>query len=228
MCDALCVIGPDGLLFAKNSDRPPTEPQVFEAFDRRRRRWNRGHPVPRDPRSRRVLRSSGRGPHGSGVSNTASTSTVSPSATSRLWTTGRPRARPPALLGMDIVRLGLERGRIRRRGGRRDHRARRAVRPGRQRGARARRAVRLVVPGRRLPRRLDRRDLRPDMGGAAGRRGRVRVEPHRPGDGLDPSLDGPASRYRLPAVPRTPEYRRRSPTTGSPPPRRASRAAPRR
>ena len=35
MCDTLCVVGARGTLFAKNSDRPPNEPQVVEALDRR-------------------------------------------------------------------------------------------------------------------------------------------------------------------------------------------------
>ncbi|MGZ4676574.1 MAG: carcinine hydrolase/isopenicillin-N N-acyltransferase family protein, partial [Acidimicrobiia bacterium] len=29
------MVGPDGLLFAKNSDRPPDEPQVARSFPRR-------------------------------------------------------------------------------------------------------------------------------------------------------------------------------------------------
>jgi len=35
MCDTLCARGPAGMVFAKNSDRPPGEPQITWPFGRR-------------------------------------------------------------------------------------------------------------------------------------------------------------------------------------------------
>ena len=35
MCDTLCTPGPSGMVFAKNSDRPPGEVQVVWPFGRR-------------------------------------------------------------------------------------------------------------------------------------------------------------------------------------------------
>ena len=108
MCDALCVIGPTGLIFAKNSDRPPDEAQVIEAFGPR--------PAGGTVRTQYLVipeagafRFIGSRPtwlwgvehgvneHGVAIGN------------EKIWTTGRPRDRAPALLGMDLVRLGLER-----------------------------------------------------------------------------------------------------------------------
>jgi secernin len=110
MCDTLAVVGDEGLLFAKNSDRPPDEPQVVE------------HHAPRP--SGGTLRTQyleipddgafafvgsrptwlwgvehGVNEHGVAIGN------------EKLYTTGRPKDRAPALLGMDLVRLGLEQGR---------------------------------------------------------------------------------------------------------------------
>ena len=110
MCDTLCAVGSSGLLFAKNSDRLPTEPQVVESF------------AARPPGG--VIRTQyleladsgaaafigsrptwlwgvehGLNEHGVAIGN------------EKIWTTGRPRTRPPTLIGMDIVRLGLERSR---------------------------------------------------------------------------------------------------------------------
>jgi dipeptidase len=110
VCDTLAVVGDDGLLFGKNSDRLPDEPQVVEWFPARsaggvvhtqyleiadagacafvgsRPTWLWGveHGV---------------NEHGVAIGN------------EKLYTTGRPKTRAAALLGMDLVRLGLERGR---------------------------------------------------------------------------------------------------------------------
>ena len=108
MCDSLCVIGPTGLIFAKNSDRPPAEAQVVEAFAPRpaggvvRTQYLE---IP-DAGSVAFIGSRptwlwgvehGLNEHGVAIGN------------EKIWTTGRPRDRAPALLGMDLVRLGLER-----------------------------------------------------------------------------------------------------------------------
>jgi secernin len=108
VCDTLCILGDDATLFAKNSDRPVTEVQVVEAHARR-------------------------GPGGSVRTQYLELPDVGATATvlSRpvwLWgaehgvnehgvaignemvnTVDDPAAAPPALLGMDLVRLGLER-----------------------------------------------------------------------------------------------------------------------
>ena len=108
MCDSLCLIGPTGLMFAKNSDRPPAEAQVVEAFAPRpaggvvRTQYLE---IP-DAGSVAFIGSRptwlwgvehGLNEHGVAIGN------------EKIWTTGRPRDRAPALLGMDLVRLGLER-----------------------------------------------------------------------------------------------------------------------
>lgn len=110
MCDTLCVAAGRGMLFAKNSDRPIGEVQVVEhhvartagtalrtqyltipdadayAFVGSRPTWLWGveHGV---------------NEHGVAVGN------------EKIWTVDDPRACPPALIGMDLVRLALERAR---------------------------------------------------------------------------------------------------------------------
>jgi secernin len=109
MCDTLAVVGDDGLLFAKNSDRPPDEVQIVESHPRR--------PAGGTVRTQYIE-----------VGDTGASAFVGSRPTwlwgvehgvnehgvaignEKLYTTGRPKDRPPALLGMDLVRLGLERG----------------------------------------------------------------------------------------------------------------------
>ncbi len=109
MCDTLCVHRPDRTLFAKNSDRPPGEPQVVESHDR----------------------------HGAGTAQLQYLSIPDPGAAAavvsrpewlrgaehglnehrvvvgneKIWTVDDPHAQPTGLLGMDLVRLVLERAR---------------------------------------------------------------------------------------------------------------------
>jgi secernin len=110
MCDTLCVVGAGRTLFAKNSDRPSGEPQVVEA-----------HP-PRDPggtiRTQYLdipdagaLALVGSRPawlwgleHGVNEDRVAI-------GNEAVYTRIRPVTQPAALIGMDLVRLGLERGR---------------------------------------------------------------------------------------------------------------------
>ena len=110
MCDTLCVRTSTGMLFGKNSDRHPDEAQVVE--------WYPSRPAGGELRTQYLTipdagafalvgsRPSwlwglehGVNEHGVAIGN------------EKIWTTTRARDLPPALLGMDLVRLGLERGR---------------------------------------------------------------------------------------------------------------------
>ena len=111
MCDTLCAPGRSGMVFAKNSDRPPGEVQVAWPFGRRSSAgctlrtqyltigdagahatflscptwlWGAEHGV---------------NEHGVAIGN------------ERVSTTHDAAAATPALIGMDLVRLGLERAR---------------------------------------------------------------------------------------------------------------------
>jgi dipeptidase len=109
MCDTLCVLGGDRTIFAKNSDRPVHEAQVVEAFGARASGGTlrtQYVDVP-DDGAMPVL---GSRPawlwgfeHGVNARRVAI-------GNERIWTVDDPRAQPPALIGMDLVRLALERG----------------------------------------------------------------------------------------------------------------------
>ena len=112
MCDTLAAVGAGRLLFAKNSDRPPREAQIVRAFPRRRasrRALSTQYlELGPDPGAGAVLLSQptwlwgaehGVNEHGVAVGN------------EKVWTIDDPRGTAPALLGMDIVRLALERAR---------------------------------------------------------------------------------------------------------------------
>jgi secernin len=110
MCDTLCVRTRAGMLFAKNSDRPPDEPQVFEAYERRpsgAALHTQYLTIP-DPGAHALLGSRptwlwglehGVNEYGVAIGN------------EKVWTIDDPRAQATGLLGMDLVRLGLERAR---------------------------------------------------------------------------------------------------------------------
>ena len=109
MCDTLCVLGDDGTLFAKNSDRPVTEPQVVEAHRRRGAggRLRTQYLEHRRPRRRRHRAVAAR--RGCGARSTALNEHGVAIGNEMVNTVDDPRLAPPALLGMDLVRLGLER-----------------------------------------------------------------------------------------------------------------------
>jgi len=108
VCDTLCAIGDGGTLFGKNSDRPVAEAQVAEVHARREGgdRVRTTYLEVDDPGAAALLGSRpawmwglehGVNEHGVAIGN------------EKLYTVDDPRAVAPALLGMDLVRLGVER-----------------------------------------------------------------------------------------------------------------------
>ena len=111
MCDTLVSLTEDGVLFAKNSDRDPNEAQVLRWYPaaapeaaRLRCTWSE---IDQAPRTHAVLLSQpwwmwgaemGANEHGVVIGNEA------------VFTRDllKDRRRPDALLGMDLLRLGLE------------------------------------------------------------------------------------------------------------------------
>jgi len=110
VCDTLCALGADRTLFGKNSDRPVTEAQVAELHPARAGGGRvRATYVELDDAGAAALLGSrptwmwglehGVNGHRVAIGN------------EKLYTVDDPHAAEPALLGMDLVRLGLERGR---------------------------------------------------------------------------------------------------------------------
>lgn len=110
MCDTVCVRRRDGMLFAKSSDRPVDEAQVLRWFDRRRASLadlQTTYVTVPDHGAAALLGSQptwmwglehGVNEHGVAIGN------------EKVWTVDDPHAAPAGLLGMDLVRLGLEQG----------------------------------------------------------------------------------------------------------------------
>jgi secernin len=109
VCDTLCALGPDRTLFGKNSDRPVAEPQVVEFYPGRAagNRLRTTYIEIEDAGAAALLGSRptwmwglehGVNEHRVAIGN------------EKLYTVEDPRAVEPALVGMDLVRLGLERG----------------------------------------------------------------------------------------------------------------------
>lgn len=108
MCDTVCAVGGGGTIFAKNSDRPFDEPQVVEAHPCRPGLGSLGTQyleIPDAPAGTVV----GSRPtwlwgfeHGVNEHRVAI-------GNEKVWTVDDAHAAPPALIGMDLVRLGLER-----------------------------------------------------------------------------------------------------------------------
>lgn len=110
MCDTLAAVGGGRLLFAKNSDRPPGEAQVVVGAPGRPGRdehlATQYLDLGADPGACATVLSRptwlwgaehGVNEHGVAVGN------------EKVWTLDDPRRRPAALIGMDLVRLVLER-----------------------------------------------------------------------------------------------------------------------
>ena len=108
MCDSLCIVRPTGTLFAKSSDRPVDEAQVVE--------WHDARPAGGSVRTQYLE-----------IEDAGACAVVGSRPTwlwgfehgvnehrvaignERVWTVDDPLSGPPALIGMDLVRLGLER-----------------------------------------------------------------------------------------------------------------------
>jgi secernin len=110
VCDTLCAIGPSGALFAKNSDRPSAEVQLIEALPARKPGGSlRTQYLTIDDGGAAAILGSrpswlwglehGVNEHGVAIGN------------EKVYTKANPNVEPAALIGMDLVRLGLERGR---------------------------------------------------------------------------------------------------------------------
>jgi secernin len=108
VCDTLAAVGTHGTLFAKSSDRPAGELQIVESFERRApaSALRTQYLTIPDPGAAALVGSRpawlwglehGVNEHRVAVGN------------EMLWTTSDPRSAPPALIGMDLVRLALER-----------------------------------------------------------------------------------------------------------------------
>lgn len=108
MCDSLGLVRADGTLFAKSSDRPIAEAQVVEWHPRR---------AAGGTLRTQYLELPDRGAHalvGSrptwlwGLEHGVNEHRIA-IGNERVWTTDDPLTAPPGLIGMDLVRLGLER-----------------------------------------------------------------------------------------------------------------------
>ena len=114
MCDSLCVLAPataDGrTLWAKNSDRPPDEPQQLEWFEPRRDREPvRATHVAVAPSEAETIGFLGSRPTWMwGVEHGVNEAGVA-AGNETIFTVEDPRGAPPGLTGMDLVRLALER-----------------------------------------------------------------------------------------------------------------------
>ena len=113
MCDSLVALPAatgSHAIFAKNSDRPPSEPQVLERHPPRRDRAPvRCTHVEVAPHGAETIGVTGSRPswqwgfeHGVNDAGVAG-------GNETIYTTLDPRGAPPALIGMDLVRLALER-----------------------------------------------------------------------------------------------------------------------
>lgn len=109
MCDTVCALGDSGAIFAKSSDRPVGEAQVIEAFPARNGggmlRTQYLELVDTGAYAMSLSRpvwlwgaEHGVNEHRVAIGN------------EKIYTVDDPYEAPPALIGMDLVRLGLERG----------------------------------------------------------------------------------------------------------------------
>ncbi len=107
MCDSLCVFGADQMVFGKNSDRPPSEVQVVERFPARAEGGTIATQYLDLPDAGSIGFVGSRPTWLWGVEHGINAAGIV-IGNEKIWTTDNPHRRPAALLGMDIVRLGLE------------------------------------------------------------------------------------------------------------------------
>jgi secernin len=108
VCDTLAAVGSQGTLFAKNSDRPVGEVQIAQAFGRRPHGSELHTQYLTIPDATSAAFVCSRPTWLWGVEHGVNEHRVAV-GNEMLWTTSDPRAAPPALIGMDLVRLALER-----------------------------------------------------------------------------------------------------------------------
>ena len=154
MCDCLCALGPatdTGVtLFAKNSDRPPDEAQRVEWFPPRTAAGRiRTTHVEIEGAARDTIGFVGSRPEWAwGVEHGVNEAGVA-IGNETIFTRLDPRDVPPGLIGIDLVRLGLERAPCRTGRDRDDDVAARTTRPRRLGPPRRGASVLVVVPRRR-------------------------------------------------------------------------------
>jgi secernin len=109
MCDTLCSISPTGTIFGKNSDRPSSEVQVIEAFGERQSGVDLRTQYLTIPDAGAVALLGSRPDWLWGLEHGVNEHRVA-IGNEEIFTTLSPNREPAALIGMDLVRLGLERG----------------------------------------------------------------------------------------------------------------------
>jgi len=110
MCDTLCALNDGGALFGKNSDRPPVEVQVVEAHPRRPGGGAVRTQYLAIPDAGAAALMGSRPAWLWGFEHGVNEHRVA-IGNEKVVTIQDPYAEPEALIGMDLVRLGLERGR---------------------------------------------------------------------------------------------------------------------
>lgn len=108
MCDTFCIRRRGGMLFAKSSDRPIDEPQVLEWFGPRAPGGSVRTTYLTIPDAGAAPLLGSRPTWMWGLEHGVNEHRVA-IGNERVWTVDDPRAAPPALVGMDLVRLSLER-----------------------------------------------------------------------------------------------------------------------
>lgn len=110
MCDTLCAIGPNGALFAKNSDRPSSEVQLIESLPARAPGGRLCTQYLELPDAGAAAMLASRPSWLWGIEHGVNEHHVA-IGNEKVYTHANANKEPPALIGMDIVRLGLERAR---------------------------------------------------------------------------------------------------------------------
>lgn len=110
MCDTLCALNDQGAIFGKNSDRPPAEVQVVEAYPSRPRGGTLRTQYLEVPDGGAAALLGSRPGWLWGFEHGVNEHRVA-IGNEKVVTVDDPYAAPEGLIGMDMVRLGLERGR---------------------------------------------------------------------------------------------------------------------